>query len=293
MIDISIIIVTYNTLQMTKECIDSIFEKTKHVSFEVILVDNASSDGSKEFFTQDKRIKYIYSNQNLGFGKANNLGFTYTSGKYIFLLNSDTLLLNNAIKHMFDFFEQEDLLTGCIGCLLYDNNQQPIHSWGTFPNKKIFLKRIINFLLPNTLPPWDIPSHKDQYPKEVDYITGADLMIRRNVIEQYGLFDPEFFMYFEETEMQYRYAKAGYKRIVINTGQIKHIVGASYKRKKHSLAGIIREMKSRYIYCRKVLTTGEYHTIALMHLLMIPRILICRAPWNEKSNLIKLILFNL
>lgn len=278
---------------MTKACIDSIYEKTSQVSFEVILVDNASSDGSKEFFTQDKRIKYIYSSENLGFGRANNLGFSHASGRYIFLLNSDTLLLNNAIKHMYDFFEEQTSSTGCIGCLLYDNNQRPIHSWGTFPNKRIFLKRIINFLFPGILAPWDTPSDKDQYPKEVDYITGADLMIRRNVIEQCGLFDPEFFMYFEETEMQYRYAKAGYKRIIINTGHITHLVGASYKRKNHSLAGIIREMKSRYIYCRKTLTTKECHEIALMHLIMIPRILICRATWNEKTELIKLILSNL
>ena len=100
MMDVSIIIVNYNTLKVTAQCLDSIFRLTYGLSFEVILVDNASTDGSKEIFSQDKRIKYIYSDRNLGFGRANNLGFQTAAGEYIFLLNSDTILLNNAVLHL-------------------------------------------------------------------------------------------------------------------------------------------------------------------------------------------------
>ena len=78
--DVSVIIVTYNTLQMTNECISSIVEKTKDVSYEIILVDNASTDGSKEFFSRDKRITYIYNKENYGFGKANNIGAKVAKG---------------------------------------------------------------------------------------------------------------------------------------------------------------------------------------------------------------------
>ena len=95
--DVSVI-VNYNTKALTKSCIESIFSETCGIEFEVILVDNASSDGSKELFQIDERIIFIESNVNLGFGKANNLGYKYATGKYIFLLNSDTLLKNNAIK---------------------------------------------------------------------------------------------------------------------------------------------------------------------------------------------------
>ena len=105
--DVSVIIVNYNTKKLTKNCIDSIFQNTKDVKFEVILVDNASTDGSKEFFEQDNRIKYIYSTTNLGFGKANNLGYKEASGKYLFLLNSDTLLLNNAIDLFYVIAEKD------------------------------------------------------------------------------------------------------------------------------------------------------------------------------------------
>ena len=89
--DVSIIIVNYNTKDLTSQCIDSIYEKTQGVRFEIILVDNASTDGSKEVFEKDTRITYIYSDENLGFGRANNLGAKVAKGKYLFLLNSDTI----------------------------------------------------------------------------------------------------------------------------------------------------------------------------------------------------------
>ena len=127
----------------------------------------------------------------------------------------------------------------------------------------------------------------------VDYVTGADLFVNRKVIEQYDAFDPDFFMYFEETEMQYRFAKAGYKRRIITDPQIIHLVGASYKKKNHSLKGVIREMKSRYIYCHKTKSTLTGNLIAVMHLLMVPRVLLSRAPLCERKELINLILKNI
>ena len=90
--EVSIIIVNYNTCDITKNCINSIFEYTKDIKFEIILVDNNSKDKSYSVFSNDNRITYLYQQNNLGFGKANNLGFKHAKGKYIFLLNSDTLL---------------------------------------------------------------------------------------------------------------------------------------------------------------------------------------------------------
>ena len=103
--DVSVIIVNYNTLELTKNTIESVFEKTIEVSYEIILVDNASTDGSVEFFENNYKDKIILikNNENLGFGRANNKGIEIAKGKYIFLLNSDTLLINNAIKILFDF----------------------------------------------------------------------------------------------------------------------------------------------------------------------------------------------
>jgi len=104
--DVSIIIVNYNTLGLTSDCIESIVDKTSDLEYEIILVDNASTDSSKAVFSQDPRVRYIYSDRNLGFGRANNLGIREATGRYLFFLNSDTILLNNAVKYFFDFCEK-------------------------------------------------------------------------------------------------------------------------------------------------------------------------------------------
>lgn len=132
--DVSVILVNYNTLHLTKDCIDSIFEKTQGISFEIILVDNDSQDGSQKYFSEDKRIVFLESGGNIGFGRANNLGLKKATGKYIFFLNTDTLLVNNAIKCFFDYCEghSHDMLGG-IGCLLQDKEGNTIHSFAHFP----------------------------------------------------------------------------------------------------------------------------------------------------------------
>ena len=117
MIDVSIIIVNYNTCKITDACIASVVDKTKGVSYEIILVDNASTDGSKEFFEHDERVIYIYSEINGGFGVGNNIGMKRAKGKYFFLLNSDTILINNAVKEFYDYAEAQGKLA-VYGCWL-------------------------------------------------------------------------------------------------------------------------------------------------------------------------------
>ncbi|MCO7156000.1 glycosyltransferase family 2 protein [Bacteroides eggerthii] len=224
--DVSIIIVNYNTRQLTSNCIESIFKYTNGVSFEVILVDNASTDGSIDFFTNDERIIFISSKENLGFGRANNLGYKVAKGRYIFLLNSDTLLLNNAIKIFCDTMSNVDGNIACIGTLLRDKEMNVIHSYGSFPTIISVLKGTLDVYL------FFLPKRRKNaailtFPLEVDYVTGADLFIRRSVIEQLGLFDPDFFMYYEETEMQYRYHAKKYKSLIIDQPSILHLEGAS------------------------------------------------------------------
>ena len=109
---VSIIIINYNTKLLTLDCLKSIYQHTKDIDFEVIVVDNASSDGSAEAIRESFPIvKVIEPNENLGFGRANNLGAKYAKGEYLFLLNSDTLLIENSIKKLYDFYiENEEKL---------------------------------------------------------------------------------------------------------------------------------------------------------------------------------------
>jgi hypothetical protein len=282
---------------MTSDCIDSIFAKTKGIDFEVILVDNASSDGSKEVFEKDCRVKYVHSNKNLGFGKANNLGYKEATGKYIFLLNSDTLLINNAVYEMYKFMENSPNSYGCVGCVLQNKSGEIIHSYNKkFPNLWWIFQEIITYAIPKSIKLHN-PYQKressikfDQFPLTVDQITGADLFIRREAIEECGMFDPDFFMYYEETEMQFRFQKKGYKSVIIDTPKIIHLVGASSSSKVHSLKKFNMNLRSRYIYAKKTFSPFKYLVFRIIQLMLIPRLILSFNSWKEKKDSLKIIL---
>lgn len=203
------------------------------IEYEVILVDNGSTDGSRENFEKDKRIQYIYSEVNLGFGKANNIGYQHSCGKYLFLLNSDTRLLNNAIKEFYDGMESHTDRIACMGCILIGKNGQRTHSYGKFPTLVNEIMRRVPLLrrYKKCMVGFDTKpiSFIDPQCFEVEYVTGADLFMRKDVADKYGLFDPDFFLYYEETEMQYRYRKHHYVSCIIVTPSIIHFGAGSNK----------------------------------------------------------------
>lgn len=227
MLDVSVIIVNFNTLEVTAKCIESIYERTEDINFEVIIVDNASNDGSKDYFGKDHRIKYIYNNENLGFGKANNLALDSAKGRNILFLNSDTLLVNNAIKILSDFLDSHPR-SGACGGNLFNAHMMPTHS---YKRKYYSIWSELNYLL------HCIPSRiwKDEnesfnnsgHPLEVAYITGADLMVKKSILDKTGCFSPEFFMYFEDEDLCRRIRKHGWKICSVPDAQIMHLEGGS------------------------------------------------------------------
>lgn len=244
--DVSIIIVNYNTKYLLADCLATVFEKTKDVTYEVIVVDNASTDGSEEYITKRfPNIKWINSGENLGFGRANNLGAKYASGKYLFLLNSDTLLLNNAIRIFFDYAEShQHEKIGTLGSWLLDKDEKPNNSFGFFP----CAKNEICYLLGK----YQLPSLKDiTEEKEVDYITGADLFIEKCVFEGLDGFDKNIFMYYEETDLQYRLARRGLSRKIIPGPRIIHLEGGSFENKGLSLNRFLMAQTSYNYYLYK------------------------------------------
>lgn len=244
--DVSIIIVNYNTKQHLVECLATVFEKTKDVAFEVIVVDNASTDGSEEYIKKRfPNIKWINSGENLGFGRANNLGAKYASGKYLFLLNSDTLLLNDAISIFFEYAEShQHKKIGALGSWLLDKNEKPNNSFGFFP----CVANEINYLLGK----YHLPTLNDiTKEKDVDYITGADLFIEKRLFERLDGFDINIFMYYEETDLQYRIALRGLSRKVIPGPCIIHLDGGSFEDKGLSLKRFLMAQTSYNYYLRK------------------------------------------
>jgi GT2 family glycosyltransferase len=219
---------------MTKECVDSIYAHTAGLSFEVILVDNASSDGSQEFFSHDDQVRFIESGSNLGFGRANNLGLKSATGKYAFLLNTDTLLKNNAVKLFFDYAEaHSNEKFGALGCRLVDGEGQPAMSCGNFLKIKMIFQTLTQHFghVPDIYGKKKLWGDKRADAVNVDYICGADIFVNKQVIERFGAFDPDFFMYYEETEMQHRWGKNGYGSRLIDGPKIVHLEGGSFKKK--------------------------------------------------------------
>lgn len=291
---ISIIIVNYNTKHLTADCIDSIIAKTSEVEYEIILVDNASSDGSQEKFSSDGRILFLEAGDNLGFGKANNLGAQHAKGDYIFFLNSDTLLLNNAIYEMWRYCEEhkEDNIGG-LGCILCDGNNQRCHSYAKLNTWKDIVKSY--FIAPfckckaKEIMAMDAEDEsKDAF--EVGYVTGADLFVSRKVIDECGCFDPDFFMYSEESEMQWRFKKHGYKNMIIKSPKIMHLEGMSQAKKKSpTMKKIIMTQSSLYLYVKKTSCKFEYLLFQLLFpMTRLPFLLLAKRSIRDKLMYIKM-----
>lgn len=235
--NVSIIIVNYNTCSLLRDCLMSLYAQTTGITFEVIVSDNGSSDGSIEMIKSEfPQVILIENNANLGFGAANNRALDIAKGKYIFYLNSDTILLNNAPKLFYEYFEShQDEKIGALGANLLDKDNNVIHSFGEFAGFKLSIKQlakmqITNFILscfyilhitPNRF------AHSDKtdfYLGEVDYITGADLFLLN---DSNARFDENFFLYFEEADLQRQLHSQGKKRILIDGPQIQHLCGGS------------------------------------------------------------------
>ena len=253
--DVSVIMVNYNTRVMTSVAIDSVFERTEGIRFEIIVVDNASSDGSKEYFEGRKDITYIYSDKNLGFGQANNLAAKQAKGKYLFFLNSDTLLCNNAIKILHNYIETHPEV-GVVGGNLYNRDNKPTYSYdrsypGIYSTLNFLSCRILNRLRYGKNSNFN---HLNQ-PLQVAFISGADLMIRADLYRDLDGFSNDYFMYYEETDLCYRIFKTGFGILSIPKAKIIHLEGGSFS---GSTENIIRKFKisisSRVTFIKK------YHT---------------------------------
>lgn len=296
--DVSIIIVNYNTKDLTKNCIESIKKYTQNINYEIILIDNASTDGSKDFFTVYHDILYLYSEENIGFGRANNLGVKYAGGTFLFFLNSDTILKDNAIGKMHDFFisHEKELNIGVLGSTLVDENGDPNGSGNFFPNVKSIITEkfgglpiIRRFLKYRVFYP---PVVEESFYK-IDYVLGADMFLKKNLFLEVGQFNPEYFMYYEEAEIQYKIAEKHYKNYIIKDVEIIHLVAKSSatETKKASNFKRIVVNSSRIIYLRNIGKLSKY--LIYEYLFMILIFFNFKYSWKENVEYCKNIIKNI
>lgn len=248
--DLSIIYVNYKTAQLILESIKTVREKTSDISYEVIVVDNAQEDNELELIKEQcPEVICIQAHDNLGFGKANNLGIEQAKGDLVLFLNPDTILRNNAIDILCRFMKDNPSVGAC-GGNLYDEAGNATTSFSRkYPS---FLWELLSILY---MPPFCVSFRRSLFfnyegmPIRVASVIGADLMVRRSVLSLIGGFDADFFMNYEETELCLRIHQSGWKIYSVPSAQITHLEGrASYI--KQSRLYFLYE--GQYIYFRKV-----------------------------------------
>ena len=244
--DISIILVNWNTKQLLINCIDSIIENVK-LTYEIWVVDNASSDGSVDAVkNRFPDINIIQNNTNLGFAAANNKALKQINAKYALLLNTDTIIKPYSIEALFDYLESSPEAAMACGQLLNaDGSKQ--NSIANFPHPftLLFNETVLRLLFPSKF-----PSKRKEYstPISIDSCIGACLMVRKIAIEKVGLFDDRYFFFMEETDWALRMKNAGWKICFVPQAEIVHLQGQSVG---HNVQSRILFYSSRYKYFKK------------------------------------------
>lgn len=246
MIDISIIIVSYNTKEMTLACIKSVFQQTRDISFEVIVLDNASDDDSALAIARDfSEVKLIANKENLGFARGNNQAAKYASGEYILLLNPDTVVLNKAIQKLFRFAKKNPNAGIWGGRTFFSDKTLNLSScWRETFLWEIFCRSfMLSSLFPNSsifntgsYGGWDRSTVR-----QVDIVSGCFFLLKRSLWEKLEGFSSEFFMYGEEADLCLR-ARAlyGTKPMVTPDATIIHYGGASEKVRTDKMVRLLR-----------------------------------------------------
>lgn len=230
--NVSILIVNYNTKDLLKQLLISIRENVRKVSFEVIVVDNNSNDGSCELIkNRFSDVNLIINESNVGFSKANNQAAKLAKGKYLLFLNSDTIICENALERMVAFLEKEES-TAVVGCKLLNKDNSLQRSCGIFPNlqTEFYFRTFLNRVFPTSkifgsfkLGSWDYSSIS-----QVDWVSGACLMIRKKIFDEIGGFDEQLYMYYEDADLCLRVKKLGLKIYFIPDAYLYHLYGGSW-----------------------------------------------------------------
>lgn len=237
---ISIIVVSWNTRDILRDCLVSVFSETQGVSYEVIVVDNASGDDTVAMLESEfPQVIRIENKENRGFAAANNQALEIACGRLILLLNSDTIVLDGAIQKVAAYMDREEDV-GVVGCHVLSPDGSDQNTCFRFPTlwlltvnalaffrEAALLKRLgwakdRSFLYPDRYPYMDYARTYD-----VETVAGCFLMTRRNVVDQVGGLDEEFFMYGEEAEWCHRIRAAGWKVRYFPGARIIHLFGAS------------------------------------------------------------------
>lgn len=278
----SVIIINYNTKDVTLNCLKSLIKHTKGVEYEVIVVDNGSAEKFLIPNFRSLNVRLIRSKRNLGFAGGNNLGIRKARGEYILLLNSDTIIDSNVVGEMTGWMDRHREV-GVATCKLKNPDGTVQGTGGYFPT----LLRVFSWMSIEDIPGVDRiiapfhpkPGHYAEQ-KDLDWVTGAYMFIRRRVIEEVGSLDTDYFMYTEDTDFCYRAKKAGWKVKYLPRWSIVHLGGASSRRGYP----IVSEFENIKLFYKKHYPRWQYGLLRLFLKLGAGLRMICFAMLNRREE---------
>jgi GT2 family glycosyltransferase len=241
MVDLSVIVVNWNTRDLLSQCVQSIYDTANGLAIEVIVVDNASTDGSQAMIRQQfPQVARIENDQNIGFAQANNQALIIGQGRYFLLLNSDTVVLPHTLEEMVRFADVHSD-AGIVGCKLLNSDGSLQKSWASFPTfwsevmgRNVRGRRLVD---------------EKSLVYEVDWVGGACMLVRPAAIDEVGLLDESFFMYSEETDWCFRMRQRGWQVYYLTSPGTIHLGGSSASRA--SVAQLVRLYENKIRFFRK------------------------------------------
>jgi GT2 family glycosyltransferase len=251
--DLSIVLVCWNNKEYLEPCLQSLYAGGLKSNFDILVVDNGSSDGSQDMLREEyPEIKIIQNDHNVGLARACNQGIEGTGGRYVLLLNNDTLVDGPSLDAMVEFLDENDDVGAVGGKLLNPDGsfQAGYANFSTLREEFLIATRLGELI-------WDgYPSHKDtNNAKEVGWLSSACLLLRRKALDQVGLLDEEYFIYGDEADLQYRFRRAGWKVYYLPFATTIHYGGRSmdrWKRRKMVYRGKMLFYKKNYSSLRAV-----------------------------------------
>jgi O-antigen biosynthesis protein len=246
-IDITLVVVSFNTREILLRCLGSIKKYTQEISYEVILVDNASEDGTVEAVVElFPEVQVIANENNRGFSTANNQGIVESKGRRVALLNPDTLLTENSFKKIIDFMEAHPEFS-ILGTGIVDKNNQPcpIRLWEDTPQDAAL--KIMGLYNPAS----ELKKMGPMRAKEAKVISGCCFVVSRDLIESIGLMDENYFLYNEEDDLCRRARKGGKKICFYPETSVQHLHGQSTHQDRHRKKVMMEAYRSNLYFYSK------------------------------------------
>jgi GT2 family glycosyltransferase len=312
---LSIIILCWNDRSVIRDCLASIYKETRETVFEVIVSDNGSTDGSVEMIRREfPEARMIENRRNLRFAKGNNVGIEASQGDYVLILNPDTIIHDGALDKVVAFAERHPE-AGAVGCRVvyadgsFQRCMRPLNTprseWIAALGLR-WLGRISELFHGGEYEGWHGNNER-----EVGWLAGCFILMRGELLRGFGGFDPQFFYYFEDTDLCHRVWRAGYKVLYTPEATITHLVGQSTNKRFKPLGFALDAQVTRYLYfykyfgaegaqsCRRATLAGlrlRRTAFGLLHLAAPTderkqRLALLRAlqEWNERVDPVRLV----